>query len=219
MINNFFKLIKNEFHLMIKGSVFSFILFCLLVISSTIFALALRHVSFEIEIPMSFLWIMMFFISLIKVEKVYQSEFSESKLQQYMLSPFSLEVVIFIKNIFIYLNLIILFIIFSPFLLIILNIKLSYFIPINLLLSLSLLSIVFISSITSSLTISKNNRLSITSVLTLPLFIPILIFSMALTDVIEFSGNKMYLFFVAYFLLNLAFSPLLTSFALKKLSI
>ena len=112
MINNFFKLIKNEFHLMIKGSVFSFILFCLLVISSTIFALALRHVSFEIEIPMSFLWIMMFFISLIKVEKVYQSEFSESKLQQYMLSPFSLEVVIFIKNIFIYLNLIILFIIF-----------------------------------------------------------------------------------------------------------
>jgi len=168
---------------------------------------------------MSFLWVMMFFISLIKVEKVYQSEFSESKLQQYMLSPFSLEVVIFIKNIFIYLNLIILFILFSPILLIILNIELSYFIPINLLLSLSLLSIVFISSITSSLTVSKNNRLSITSVLTLPLFIPILIFSMALTDVIEFSGNKMYLFFIAYFLLNLAFSPLLTSFALKKLSI
>jgi ABC-type transport system involved in cytochrome c biogenesis permease component len=90
MINNFFKLIANEFHLMIKGSVFSFVLFCLLVISSTIFALALRHISFEIEIPMSFLWVMMFFISLIKVEKVYQSEFSESKLQQYMLSPFSL---------------------------------------------------------------------------------------------------------------------------------
>ena len=69
------------------------------------------------------------------------------------------------------------------------------------------------------LKISKNNKLSITSVLTLPLFIPILIFSMALTDVVNFQLNKMYLFFVAYFLLNLAFSPLLTSFALKKLSV
>ena len=37
---------------------------------------------------------------------------------------------------------------------------------------------------------------------------------------IDFSGNnKIYLFFVAYFLLNLAFSPLLTSFALRKLSV
>jgi ABC-type transport system involved in cytochrome c biogenesis permease component len=72
---------------------------------------------------------------------------------------------------------------------------------------------------TASITISKNNKLSITSVLTLPLFIPILIFSMALTDVVDFQLNKMYLFFVAYFLLNLAFSPLLTSFALKKLSV
>jgi hypothetical protein len=42
---------------------------------------------------------------------------------------------------------------------------------------------------------------------------------MAITDVIDFNTNKMYLFFVAYFLLNLAFSPLLTSFALKKLSV
>jgi hypothetical protein len=42
---------------------------------------------------------------------------------------------------------------------------------------------------------------------------------MAITDLIDFNAGKMYLFFVAYFLLNLAFSPLLTSFALKKLSV
>ena len=99
------------------------------------------------------------------------------------------------------------------------NIDLSYLIQINILLSLSLLSIIFIASMTASITISKNNKLSLTSILTLPLFVPILIFSMAITDVIDFNTNKMYLFFVAYFLLNLAFSPLLTSFALKKLSV
>ena len=119
----------------------------------------------------------------------------------------------------IYFNLLFLFILFSPIILIILGIQLSYLLPINILLALSLLSIIFISSMTASITISKNNKLSITSVLTLPLFIPILIFSMALTDVVDFQLNKMYLFFVAYFLLNLAFSPLLTSFALKKLSV
>ena len=119
----------------------------------------------------------------------------------------------------IYLNLIIFFVIFSPLILIILNIDLSYLIQINILLSLSLLSIIFIASMTASITISKNNKLSLTSILTLPLFVPILIFSMAITDVIDFNTNKMYLFFVAYFLLNLAFSPLLTSFALKKLSV
>ena len=209
----------NEFSLMIKGSIFTFVLFCLLMIASSIFSLALRHISFDIEIPLAFLWIMIFFISLIKVEKVYASDFSEAKLQQYILSPFALEIIIFVKNIMIYLNLLILFFIFSPIILVILNINLSYLFSINILLALSLLSIVFISSMTSSITISRNNKLSITSVLTLPLFVPILIFSMAISDVIDFDINKLYLFFLAYFLLNLAFSPLLTSFALKKLSV
>ena len=219
MIKNFFKLLTNEFSLMIKGSTFTFVLFCLLMIASSIFSLALRHISFDIEIPLAFLWIMIFFISLIKVEKVYASDFSEAKLQQYILSPFALEIIIFVKNIMIYLNLLILFFIFSPIILIILNINLSYLFSINILLALSLLSIVFISSMTSSITISRNNKLSITSVLTLPLFVPILIFSMAISDVIDFDINKLYIFFLAYFLLNLAFSPLLTSFALKKLSV
>ena len=219
MINNFFKLLANEFSLMIKGSIFTFVLFCLLIIASSIFSLALRHISFDIEIPLAFLWIMIFFISLIKVEKVYASDFSEAKLQQYILSPFALEIIIFVKNIMIYLNLLILFFIFSPIILVILNINMSYLFSINILLALSLLSIVFISSMTSSITISKNNKLSITSVLTLPLFVPILIFSMAISDVIDIDINKLYIFFLAYFLLNLAFSPLLTSFALKKLSV
>ena len=219
MINNFFKLLANEFSLMIKGSIFTFVLFCLLIIASSIFSLALRHISFDIEIPLAFLWIMIFFISLIKVEKVYASDFSEAKLQQYILSPFALEIIIFVKNIMIYLNLLILFFIFSPIILVILNINLSYLFSINILLALSLLSIVFISSMTSSITISRNNKLSITSVLTLPLFVPILIFSMAISDVIDIDINKLYIFFLAYFLLNLAFSPLLTSFALKKLSV
>lgn len=219
MINNFIRLLKNELSLMIKGSVFTLVLFCLLMIASSIFSLALRHISFDIEIPLAFLLIMVFFISLIKVEKVYSSDFSEAKLQQYILSPFALEVIIFVKNIMIYFNLIFLFLIFSPIILIILNIHLSYLVSINILLALSLLSIVFISSMTASITISKNNKLSITSVLTLPLFVPILIFSMAISDVIDFDIYKLYLFFLAYFLLNLAFSPLLTSFALKKLSV
>ena len=219
MIKNFLKLLTNEFSLMIKGSIFTFVLFCLLMIASSIFSLALRHISFDIEIPLAFLWIMIFFISLIKVEKVYAYDFSEAKLQQYILSPFALEIIIFVKNIMIYLNLLILFFIFSPIILVILNINLSYLFSINILLALSLLSIVFISSMTSSITISRNNKLSITSVLTLPLFVPILIFSMAISDVIDFDINKLYIFFLAYFLLNLAFSPLLTSFALKKLSV
>ena len=218
MINNLFKLFFNEFLLMMKGSIFTFVIYSLLLISSSIFALSLRHISFDIEIPIAFLWIMIFFITLIKVEKVYSTDFSESKLQQYNLSPFALELIIFIKNMMIYINLTLMFFIFSPLVLLILNIPFSYFLSINLLLALSLLSIVFISSITASITISKSNRLSITSVLTFPLFVPILIFSMALTDIVDLELNKIYLFFVAYFLLNLAFSPLLTSFALKRLS-
>jgi hypothetical protein len=85
MINNLFKLFFNEFLLMMKGSVFTFVIYSLLLISSSIFALSLRHISFDIEIPIAFLWIMIFFITLIKVEKVYSTDFSESKLQQYNL--------------------------------------------------------------------------------------------------------------------------------------
>ena len=219
MIKNFFKLISSEFQLMLKGSVFSFVLYCLLIISCAIFALSLKHHSMGINAPLSFLYIMIFFISLFKVEKIYSQDFDEAKLHQYLLSPFSLEIIVFIKNMMIYFNLIIFFFIFSPLILIILNIDLTYLLKINILLALSLLSIIFIASMTASITISKNNRLSLTSILTLPLFVPILIFSMAITDLIDFNTGRMYLFFVAYFLLNLAFSPLLTSFALKKLSV
>ena len=219
MIKNFFKLISSEFQLMLKGSVFSFVLYCLLIISCAIFALSLKHQSMGINAPLSFLYIMIFFISLFKVEKIYGQDFDEAKLHQYLLSPFSLEIIVFVKNMMIYFNLIIFFFIFSPLILIILNIDLTYLLKINILLALSLLSIIFIASMTASITISKNNRLSLTSILTLPLFVPILIFSMAITDLIDFNTGRMYLFFVAYFLLNLAFSPLLTSFALKKLSV
>ena len=219
MIKNFFKLISNEFQLMLKGSVFSFVIYCLLIISCSIFSLSLKNESIGINVPLSFLYVMIFFISLFKVEKIYSLDFDEAKLHQYILSPFSLEIIVFVKNMMIYFNLIIFFFIFSPIILIILNIDLSYLLKINILLSLSLLSIVFIASMTASITISKNNRLSLTSILTLPLFVPILIFSMAITNLIDFNTGKMYLFFVAYFLLNLAFSPLLTSFALKKLSV
>ena len=219
MIKNFLKLILSEFQLMLKGSVFSFVLYCLLIISCAIFALSLKHQSIGINAPLSFLYIMIFFISLFKVEKIYGQDFDEAKLHQYLLSPFSLEIIVFVKNMMIYLNLIIFFFIFSPLILIILNIDLTYLLKINILLALSLLSIIFIASMTASITISKNNRLSLTSILTLPLFVPILIFSMAITDLIDFNTGRMYLFFVAYFLLNLAFSPLLTSFALKKLSV
>ena len=219
MIKNFLKLILSEFQLMLKGSVFSFVLYCLLIISCAIFALSLKHQSMGINAPLSFLYIMIFFISLFKVEKIYGQDFDEAKLHQYLLSPFSLEIIVFVKNMMIYLNLIIFFFIFSPLILIILNIDLAYLLKINILLALSLLSIIFIASMTASITISKNNRLSLTSILTLPLFVPILIFSMAITDLIDFNTGRMYLFFVAYFLLNLAFSPLLTSFALKKLSV
>ena len=219
MIKNFLKLILSEFQLMLKGSVFSFVLYSLLIISCAIFALSLKHQSMGINAPLSFLYIMIFFISLFKVEKIYSQDFDEAKIHQYLLSPFSLEIIVFVKNMMIYFNLIIFFIIFSPLILIILNIDLSYLLKINILLALSLLSIIFIASMTASITISKNNRLSLTSILTLPLFVPILIFSMAITDLIDFNTGRMYLFFVAYFLLNLAFSPLLTSFALKKLSV
>ena len=219
MIKNFLKLILSEFQLMLKGSVFSFVLYCLLIISCAIFALSLKHQSMGINAPLSFLYIMIFFISLFKVEKIYGQDFDEAKIHQYLLSPFSLEIIVFVKNMMIYFNLIIFFFIFSPLILIILNIDLTYLLKINSLLALSLLSIIFIASMTASITISKNNRLSLTSILTLPLFVPILIFSMAITDLIDFNTGRMYLFFVAYFLLNLAFSPLLTSFALKKLSV
>ncbi len=219
MIKNFLKLISNEFQLMLKGSVFSFVLYCLLIISCAIFSLSLKHQSMGINASLSFLYIMIFFISLFKVEKIYGQDFDEAKLHQYLLSPFSLEIIVFVKNMMIYLNLIIFFFIFSPLILIILNIDLTYMLKINFLLALSLLSIIFIASMTASITISKNNRLSLTSILTLPLFVPILIFSMAITDLIDFNTGRMYLFFVAYFLLNLAFSPLLTSFALKRLSV
>ena len=193
------------------------ILFCFIIIASSIFGLALRYIQIDSKISMTVIWLLLFLTVIIKVEKVYLEDFSEPKIQQYMISLFALEVVILIKNFMIYLNLVVFFFITSPLIFLTLSLDFKFFWQINVLASLSLLSLVFISSITASIANSKSNRLAITSVMTLPLFIPLLIFSVGALDV-NLGNIHSYLFFFAYFLLNLAFSPLLTSFALKKLS-
>ena len=217
MINNFFVLCSKEFHLMLIKSYQTMILFCFIIIASSIFGLALRYIQIDSKISMTVIWLLLFLTVIIKVEKVYLEDFSEPKIQQYMTSLFALEVVILIKNFMIYLNLVVFFFITSPLIFLTLSLDFKFFWQINVLASLSLLSLVFISSITASIANSKSNRLAITSVMTLPLFIPLLIFSVGALDV-DLGNINSYLFFFAYFLLNLAFSPLLTSFALKKLS-
>jgi|TARA_B110000305_G_scaffold73265_1_gene82229 heme exporter protein B len=217
MINNFLLLLSKEFKLMLMKSTQSFILFCFIIIASSIFGLALRYIQVDNKISMTVIWILLFLTVITKVEKVYLEDFSDPKIQQYMLSPFALELIVLIKNFMIYLNLVIFFLITSPIVFLTLSIDFDIFWQINILAALSLLSLVFISSITASIANSKSNRLAITSVVTLPLFIPILIFSIGAIDM-DLGNINSYLFFLAYFLLNLAFSPLLTSFALKKLS-
>lgn len=217
MIKSFFLLLGKEWHLMLIKSAQTLILFSFLVISCFIYGLALRYVQFDDKVSIALIWILLFFVVMIKVEKVYLEDFTDSKIQQYLMSSFSLELVILIKNCLIFLSLLFFLLITSPLLFIALSISFKLFWPINILAGLSLLSLVFISSITASISISKSNRLAITSVITLPLFIPIMIFSIGSLD-LDLFDIKSYLFFFAYFLLNLAFSPLLTSFALKKLS-
>ena len=217
MIKNFLLLLSKEFRLMLMKSTQSFILFCFIIIASSIFGLALRYIQVDNKISMTVIWILLFLTVITKVEKVYLEDFSDPKIQQYMMSPFALELIVLTKNLMIYLNLVIFFLITSPIIFLTLSIDFDIFWQINILAALSLLSLVFISSITASIANSKSNRLAITSVVTLPLFIPILIFSIGSMDM-DLGNINSYLFFLAYFLLNLAFSPLLTSFALKKLS-
>lgn len=217
MIKSFLLLLSKEFKLMLMKSTQSFILFCFIIIASSIFGLALRYIQVDNKISMTVIWILLFLTVITKVEKVYLEDFSDPKIQQYMMSPFALELIVLTKNLMIYLNLVIFFLITSPIIFLTLSIDFDIFWQINILAALSLLSLVFISSITASISNSKSNRLAITSVVTLPLFIPILIFSIGAMDM-DLGNVNSYLFFLAYFLLNLAFSPLLTSFALKKLS-
>ena len=185
--------------------------------ASSIFGLSLRYIQIDSKISMTIIWILLFLVVIIKVEKVYLEDFSDPKIQQYLNSIFALEVIVLVKNVMIYINLVLFFLITSPLIFLTLSLDFKFFWQINILAALSLLSLVFISSITASISNSKSNRLAITSVVTLPLFIPILIFSIGALD-IDLGNMNSYLFFFAYFLLNLAFSPLLTSFALKKLS-
>ena len=217
MIKNFLLLLSKEFKLMLMKSTQSFILFCIIIIASSIFGLAFRYIQVDNKISMTVIWILLFLTVITKVEKVYLEDFSDPKIQQYMMSPIALELIVLTKNLMIYLNLVIFFLITSPIIFLTLSIDFDIFWQINILAALSLLSLVFISSITASIANSKSNRLAITSVVTLPLFIPILIFSIGAIDM-DLGNINSYLFFLAYFLLNLAFSPLLTSFALKKLS-
>ena len=217
MIKNFILICSKEYHLMLIKSYQTLVLFCFILIASSIFGLALRYIEIDYKISITVIWILLFLSVIIKVEKVYLEDFSEPKIQQYLISSFALEVIVFIKNLLICANLLFFFVITSPFIFLVLSVDFKYFWQINVLAGLSLLSLVFISSITASISNSKSNRLAITSVMTLPLFIPILIFSIGALDM-NLGDINSYLFFLAYFLFNVAFSPLLTSFALKKLS-
>ncbi len=216
MVKSFFLLCLKEYQLMLIKSYQTLILFCFIIIATSIFGIALRYIQIDTKISITIIWVLLFLSVIIKVEKVYLEDFNIPKIQQYLISKFALELIILIKNFMIFINLSVFFLITSPLMFLSLSLNFELFWPINILAIFSLLSLVFISSITSSISNSKSNRLAITSVVTLPLFIPILIFSIGALDM-DLSKIESYIFFFAYFLLNLAFSPLLTSFALKKL--
>ena len=101
MIKNFLLLLSKEFKLMLMKSTQSFILFCFIIIASSIFGLALRYIQVDNKISMTVIWILLFLTVITKVEKVYLEDFSDPKIQQYMMSPFALELIVLTKNLMI----------------------------------------------------------------------------------------------------------------------
>ena len=211
MIRTFYLLFYRDFkETLIDGTkswfTISFFLLCLLT-----FPLAIGGTGESLQnISIAAIWISALFSTLLSLDNMYKEDFENGILEQYHLSRVSLHIIVMVKclNHWLFSGLPI--ILLSPFCLYVFNDSGENIFRLVLSLLLGTLLFTFIGSPISALTLGSKVRGPLLAFLTLPFYLPVIIFGILSTNYINNSGNAEFYLLSSLLSLSIVALPLIT---------
>tara|TARA_Y100000590_G_C15646458_1_gene987060 strand:- start:429 stop:1094 length:666 start_codon:yes stop_codon:yes gene_type:complete len=217
-MSNFFNLIITEIKLSLRKKNEGLISVLFFIFSILILPLIFQG---NEEIIKKFFVGIIWFLTLItiifSIEKLFENDYTDGTLDQIYISGLPLETIFLSKSLSTWIITCLPIIIFSPFLGLLFDLDTNKTINIFVSLLIGTPILTLIGTVTSALTLGFNKGSSIISLITLPLYIPVLIFGIgaANSEIILNSLSQEFKILIGYLLIALAIAPWIGGFALK----
>ncbi len=215
---NFFNLIITDIKISLRKKNESIISILFFIFSILILPLIFQG---DLEILKKFLIGIIWFLTLLtiifSVEKLFENDYEDGTLDQIYISGIPLEIIFLSKSLSIWIITCLPLIILSPLLLLLFNIQTDKLLNIFISLLIGTPILCMVGTVTSALVLGFNKGSSIISLITLPLYVPVLIFGIEASnaEIIFNQIGQEFKILIGYLLIVIAVSPWLGGLALR----
>ena len=163
------------------------------------------------------IWFLTLLTIIFSVEKLFENDYEDGMLDQIYISGIPLETIFLSKSLSIWIITCLPIIILSPLLLLLFNFQTEKLLNIFVSLLIGTPILCMVGSVTSALVLGFNKGSSIISLITLPLYIPVLIFGIEASnsEIIFNQIGKEFKILIGYLLIVIAVSPWIGGLALR----
>ena len=217
-MSNFFNLIITDVKISLRKKNESIISILFFIFSILILPLIFQG---DLEILKKFLIGIIWFLTLLtiifSVEKLFENDYEDGTLDQIYISGIPLEIIFLSKSLSIWIITCLPLVILSPLLLLLFNIQTDKLLNIFVSLLIGTPILCMVGTVTSALVLGFNKGSSIISLITLPLYVPVLIFGIEASnaEIIFNQIGQEFKILIGYLLIVIAVSPWLGGLALR----
>ena len=163
------------------------------------------------------IWFLTLLTIIFSVEKLFENDYEDGMLDQIYISGIPMETIFLSKSLSIWIITCLPIIILSPLLLLLFNLEVDKLINIFASLLIGTPILCMIGAVTSALVLGFNKGSSVISLITLPLYIPVLIFGIEASnsEIILNGIGQEFKILIGYLLIVIAISPWIGGLALK----
>ena len=217
-MSNFFNLIITDIKISVRKKNESIISILFFIFSILILPLIFQG---DLEILKKFLIGIVWFLTLLtiifSVEKLFEDDYEDGTLDQIYISGIPLEIIFLSKSLSIWIITCLPLIILSPLLLLLFNVQTDKLLNIFISLLIGTPILCMIGTVTSALVLGFNKGSSVISLITLPLYVPVLIFGIEASnaEIIFNQIGQEFKILIGYLLIVIAVSPWIGGLALR----
>ena len=169
------------------------------------------------EFLIGIIWFLTLLTIIFSVEKLFENDYEDGVLDQIYISGIPLETIFLSKSLSIWIITCLPIIILSPLLLLLFNLQTEKLVNVFMSLLIGTPILCLIGAVTSALVLGFNKGSSIISLITLPLYIPVLIFGIEASnsEIIFNQISQEFKILIGYLLIVIAVSPWIGGLALR----
>lgn len=169
------------------------------------------------RISVGVIWVAALLACLLSLDRIFQADFEDGTLDQYALSPLSMEWIVMAKALAHWVTTSLPLILITPLLGILMNMQETAYMPLIYAMLIGTPALSLIGTIGASLTVSLKRGGILLSLLILPLYVPVLIFGVMAVDAVTIGsgGNATLMILGASTLFSLAITPWAAAAAIR----